>query len=114
MSDGANSFKVALTDNLSLCSSSQTMIKNSSNQSSFRKFRLQRYPEAPLPQLVRKSKCHFPQWLSKNKWHGLEVENSNKSLNFKNWENLQIAKSFCIQSSFKHHERFLIYTKDQW
>ena len=46
MSDGVNSFKVALTDNLSLCSNSNRA--SVSSQSTFRTFSLQKFPEVSM------------------------------------------------------------------
>jgi len=71
---------------------------------------LHRIPRAPLPSLVRKSQCQFPEKIQK-KWEGLEIHNN--SMVFRDMANLYSSEAFCIQSSFKHSERFLVYFQDQ-
>ena len=98
-------FQVSITDNLFLCA----------NQNfpgwTFQTFHLHRIPRAPLPSLVRKSQCQFPEKIQK-KWEGLEIHNN--SMVFRDMANLYSSEAFCIQSSFKHSERFLVYFQDQW
>ena len=97
-------FRVSITDNLFLCA-------NQNHGWTFQTFTLNRIPRAPLPPLVRKSQCQFPEKIQK-KWEGLEIRNN--SMKFRDLANLYSSEAFCIQSSFKHSERFLVYFQDQW
>ena len=89
-----------MTDNLGSCTSNQIQQQNNK----FRIFRIQKNFKIPLPSLVRKSQCIFPDWL--NDWDGLFINGN--YLEFRDPTKFNHTSSYCIQPGME-----LFYAKRQ-
>lgn len=74
-------------------------------------YELSPLPGPRVPSVVRKSNCVFPDWLAGG-WEDMEV--SGGSLTYKDKVTFQTFSSDCVQKSYKHPNRYLIYSRTHW
>ena len=83
-----------------------------SSTKGFETFILYARQEKPWPSLVRKSSCMFPAWME-GEWNDVSVKGN--TLIYKDrYQNLKTYTSACVQQSFRHKNRYLIYSRTQW
>ena len=66
----------------------------------------------PWPSVVRKSSCMFPAWIE-GEWNDVNIKGNTMVFKDRN-RHLKTYTSVCVQQSFRHQNRYLIYSRTQW
>ena len=67
----------------------------------------------PWPSVVRKSSCMFPAWIE-GEWNDVNVEGNTMTYKDRRKEYFKTYTSVCVQQSFRHKQRYLIYSRTNW
>ena len=67
----------------------------------------------PWPSVVRKSSCMFPAWIE-GEWNDVNVEGNTMTYKDRRKEHFKTYTSVCVQQSFRHKQRYLIYSRTNW
>ena len=67
----------------------------------------------PWPSVVRKSTCMFPAWIE-GKWNDVNVEGNRMTYKDRRKQHFKTYTSLCVQQSFRHKNRYLIYSRTNW
>ena len=68
--------------------------------------------ENPWPSIVRKSSCIFPAWME-GEWNDVSIR-GNKMIYKDRHQHRTTYTSLCVQQSFRHKNRYLVYSRTQW
>ena len=84
-----------------------------SSKKGFETFLLSPKLGKPWPSVVRKSSCIFPAWIE-GEWNDVSIKGNTLTYKDRRKEHLKTYTSVCVQQSFRHKNRYLIYSRTKW